>query len=1123
MTIGDFGNAHGSQPHQIMNCLLLSEATVPAVPPKRSQGRDLVGNGNLEVASAEYDSASLPAPKMAKYRQNALMEERASDADEASPQDLYQIWEWNKTVPASIDRFVHDLVLERTEIQPTAPAICAWDGNLTYAELNCLATGLASHLVDLGVGLNTIIPLCFEKSMWTAVAILAVLKAGAAFVLLDPSLPEHRLRTVSRQTKAKFFISSSANEALSMRLASHVVTLGSHRVEDLYSQPYRQQSTHPNPSSAMYVVFTSGSTGTPKGTIITHRALASALHHQESSLKITVNSRVYDFCSYSFDVSICNIFATLTVGGCVCVPNELDRQDRLAESIASLKANTIDLTPSVSRLLRPEQVPGLQQIIFGGEALHVEDVEPWWEKVRIVSLYGPCECTPNSTINSDPKSPEEATHMGKGVGLNTWIVNAENHDSLVPLRSVGELLLEGPLVGSGYLDDPDKTAAAFIEDPSWLVQGLPEQLGRHGRLYKTGDLVRYNKDGSISFVSRKDEQIKIRGQRVELGEIEHVMCGHGAVRNAVVVLKHEEKQDPWIAGFVTVYDNGATLEEQPNSNDQEVKHTEVWEKQFDDDYLTLDTMQLEEIGRDFMGWTSMYDGSDIDKAEMNEWLDDTIESILNGRQPDNVLEIGTGSGMILFNLIEGLQSYTGLELSGQAVEFVTKVTKSIPAIADKVNMHKATAADISRLGQSLSPDLVVLNSVIQYFPSQAYLLGVVQELVKLKGVKTIFFGDVRSFALYNEFLAARALHITGGKASKDELRRIMVDMRQAESELLIDPAFFTTLPGQIHNIEHVEILPKRMHATNELSAYRYEAVIHVKVQGEPCRQIRELGQAQWIDFQEQGLSRESLLELVRRNLSISSVVAVSNIPHSKALFTRHVVASLDNKGVGTNDLYNWLSFAYESAQNHLSMSAANLVELAEQAGSRVESSWARQFSQRGGLDVIFHRHEPTNGERRVLFRFPNDHLGREHDALCSEPVRHQTRQKIQNDLHEVLKAKLPSYMIPQVVTILDKIPLNHNGKVDRHALANSIQSRTTGREPVQQQISEAEGQIRNIWGEVLGIEPDTIALDDSFFHVGGDSIAAMNFVGRARQAGLELTVAHIFRYPRLQDLVRVVT
>ncbi|KAI0149570.1 acetyl-CoA synthetase-like protein [Xylariaceae sp. FL1272] len=1098
----------------------------------------------------EGKTMNAPLVSSTKREDAELDAELASSVENLPMDDLRQIWAWNAVVPETIHRRVHDMVWDQIELHPNSPAVCAWDGNLTYAELGLLALKLAASLLAADISKGSFVPICLEKSMWTAVAILGILEAGAAFVLLDPSTPELRLRAVVSQLKASVVVASKVNGALGSRLANQVMVLDSHIADDdAQSSKELQRQSHiiTDALSPIYVAFTSGSTGTPKGAIITHANLASALVHQKEALNITSESRMYDFCSYSFDVSICNIFATLTAGGCLCVPNELDRQNRLAESIASLRANTIDLTPSVSQLLRPEQVPSLKQIIFGGEELRVEHVTPWWNKVRIVSLYGPCECTPNSTINSHPASPDEAVSMGKGIGLNTWIVDPENHDSLLPsIGAVGELLLEGPLVGSGYLNEPEKTAAALI-DPVWLAQGYSSEYpGRRGRLYKTGDLVRYNQDGSLVFVGRRDNQVKVRGQRIELGEIENIMRGHPKIKDSIVLLHKNEyrQEEPWLAGFVTIHEDEGANETALNIQ-EETQHVDAWEKQFSDDYLTLKDMPPEALGRDFMGWTSMYDGSDIDKGEMNEWLDDTLKSIRNsGITPQNVLEIGTGSGMILFNLIRGLKSYTGLEPSSQAVQFVTHVAQSkMPhTMAAKISMHKATAADVGARCQSLNllPDLVVLNSVIQYFPSLAYLSRVVEDLVQLQGVKTIFFGDIRSFPLYSEFLATRALHIAGSKASKDELRRIMNDMKQAEAELLVDPAFFTALPHQMPSIEHVEILPKRMRATNELSSYRYDAVVHIRSPSEPSREIRDLCQAQWIDFQAQELSGQSLLALLKSHLSTpSAVVPVSNISNGRTVSMSHVLTELNKKAKenGLKDA-DWLSSVYADAQREASLSAADLVDLAKQSGSRVELSWARQSSQNGGLDAVFHTYAPSKiGEgSRVLFRFPTDHQDNqtEQDAppLGNKPVRRQQTKhdaQIQHELKEILQARLPPYMHPQVVTILHKMPLTANGKVDRRALAKTIQNRKQQAQcqvqGVQQgaQLSEPEDQIRRLWSEVLGIHSvSAIGPDDSFFELGGDSMAAMSLVGLARKAGVELTVRHIFRHPKLHDLVRAV-
>ncbi|KAM3430303.1 hypothetical protein MY4824_007777 [Beauveria thailandica] len=469
------------------------------------------------------------------------------DIEALTPRDLQQIWEWNHTLPESIDRCVHQVIEERARSHPEAPAVCAWDGELTYGELEDLATGLASRLAELAVRPGTAVPLCFEKSMWTTVAMLGVMKTGASFVLLDPSLPVSRLQDMTRQIKARVILSSISQEHLSSTLAAQVFTLGPHLSSALRNEWPHPRLPSPDPWSVVYMTFTSGSTGLPKGVMITHRNLASAMHHQIKGLKRSSTSRVYDFSSYAFDVSICNLVTTLAAGGCFCVPSDWDRRERLPESIVALNANSVDLTPSVARLLSPAQVPCLKTIIFGGEALDKRDVGRWWDKVDVRNAYGPCECTTNSTINSQAASVSDAVFLGKGAGVATWVVDAGDDNVLLPPGFVGELVLEGPLVGHGYLNEPEKTAASFIPAPGWLRRGAPGHPGRHGILYKTGDLVRYSEMGDLIFVGRKDAQVKIRGQREWSSATLSMPC------------QHDGNRDARLAAFFTVCDDGSAL------------------------------------------------------------------------------------------------------------------------------------------------------------------------------------------------------------------------------------------------------------------------------------------------------------------------------------------------------------------------------------------------------------------------------------------------------------------------------------------------------------------------------------------------------------------------------------
>jgi non-ribosomal peptide synthetase component F len=220
-----------------------------------------------------------------------------------------------------------------------------------------------------------LVPLCFEKSMWTTVVIVSVLKARGGFVLLDSSLPEQRLKAIVEQVRASLLLSSLFTQALSSRLGQEVVTVSSGFFADIGDEAIQHLPRHVL-SSVLYVVFTSGSTGSPKGVVITHRNIASALHYQVEPLGLTRASRVFDFSSYNFDASIFNVLMTLATGGCLCVSSDEDQRNNIPGSIVSLRANVVLLTPSVAQFLSPEQMPELKSIIFGSEAVHVRDVKP---------------------------------------------------------------------------------------------------------------------------------------------------------------------------------------------------------------------------------------------------------------------------------------------------------------------------------------------------------------------------------------------------------------------------------------------------------------------------------------------------------------------------------------------------------------------------------------------------------------------------------------------------------------------------------------------------------------------------------------------------------------------------
>ncbi|KAJ9151328.1 Nonribosomal peptide synthetase 4 [Pleurostoma richardsiae] len=438
--------------------------------------------------------------------------------------DMDQIWRWNHILPPTYDFCMQDMISERAQRHPNKQAIASWDGDLTYTQVERYSTFLACSLKESGVELHDFVPVCFEKSRWTIVAVLAVMKAGATIVLMDPTLPLARLQNMAQQVGAKTMVTSRQQYDLSMS----IVPEGNLFVVEADTfTPLSDSQVFPSlpavPSSAlMYIIFTSGSTGTPKGVKISHRAYTSSAIPRAKAVGYTEDSRVLDFASYAFDVSIDSMLLTLGNGGCLCIPSDEDRLNDINGVIRRMRVNYAGITPSVARILDLDVIASLSGLGLGGEAASASDVTRWGQYARIIIGYGPCECTIGCTVNSSAATGRDYISIGPGNGAAIWIVDPNDHETLMPVGAVGELLVEGPIVGEGYLNDPDKTAAGFIRDPSWLIAGHKGYPGRRGRLYKTGDLGRYDPDGSggIVFVGRKDTQVKLRGQRVELGEIE---------------------------------------------------------------------------------------------------------------------------------------------------------------------------------------------------------------------------------------------------------------------------------------------------------------------------------------------------------------------------------------------------------------------------------------------------------------------------------------------------------------------------------------------------------------------------------------------------------------------------
>ncbi|EFR01297.1 enniatin synthetase [Nannizzia gypsea CBS 118893] len=484
-------------------------------------------------------------------------DQRLCDLDLLPATDARDIAYWNDRDLGSYEACLHDEIHKRAEESPDSPAICAWDGDLTYRQLDILSSRVAWRLHGAGVdpGSSTVVFL-FHKSKWSVVCLIGILKAGAAAVALNHDHPEERRSYILQATSASVLLVGRDLEN------TQEIPLGSGLTEITVDEGlFDRDSSEPDhavtfvsstvkPDDAAYIQFTSGSSGTPKGIIMEHRTYMANAVSQIEAYHITKESRVLQFASHSFDAFLSEVVTTLLAGACVCIPTEESRLNDLSGVINDFRVNWMGMTPTLARTLRPVDVPTLKSLATWGEMTSDDIVEAWADVVELFNLYGPSENSVGATAHLLSKGTRDPSHLGKPLrAVNAWIVRTDNRERLAPIGTVGELALQGPTVARGYLENDTRNADSFRNCIPWM-----ECEAKHQRIYYSGDLVRYTADGSLEFVGRRDTQVKIRGHRIELGEIEcHInqMLGRSNSGSVVEALIPSYRQtQPMLVAFL---------------------------------------------------------------------------------------------------------------------------------------------------------------------------------------------------------------------------------------------------------------------------------------------------------------------------------------------------------------------------------------------------------------------------------------------------------------------------------------------------------------------------------------------------------------------------------------------
>jgi len=451
---------------------------------------------------------------------------------------------WNATQqPWPETKCIHELFEEQVCRTPTALAVEAVGGSLTYAELNERANKVARHLQSLGVTRGSLVGISLERSLEVVVGIYGILKAGGTYVPLDPTYPQDRLSYMVEAAQCGVLITQRCLSPIFVSLPGvKIVELDSHWPE-ISQNPGENLGRVATPDDRIYVIFTSGSTGKPKGAAVYHRGFTNLLHWFVTDFQIDANDRALLVSSLSFDLTQKNLYATLIRGGRLHLypPAPYD-VSLLRKLVQNHEITLLNCTPSAFYPLiepaSPEaftQLASLRIVFLGGENISIPRVRSWMTnplcRADVANTYGPTECTDICGAYRMTRANMDAysfVPLGRPVfNVQLAIVDAEMHHC--PPGVAGELCVAGAGVGAGYINDPAMTAAKFIPNP------LPDIAGP--TLYHTGDQARWLPDGVIEFLGRLDHQVKIRGFRIELNEIEAALDTHSAMREAIVVVK----------------------------------------------------------------------------------------------------------------------------------------------------------------------------------------------------------------------------------------------------------------------------------------------------------------------------------------------------------------------------------------------------------------------------------------------------------------------------------------------------------------------------------------------------------------------------------------------------------
>lgn len=962
------------------------------------------------------------------------------------------------------------------------------EDRISYQDLDQWSDAIASSLIEAGVKPNDMVGISYKRSIALIASMIGTLKAGAAYIPLDPEYPPERILMMIEDADLKICIGQQIAQATHF-FPNTLSWMDINEIRGLdFKHPKLEQLSLSAEDNA-YILFTSGSTGRPKGVMVSHKNVSRLFESTKHWFKFSDRDIWSMFHSYAFDFSVWEIFGALLYGGrLVIVPYEISRDPAaFIDLLRSRRITMLSQTPSAFKQLsvcifESKRIASLQirHIVFGGEALDLHNLKRWLEYFgdqfpQLTNMYGITETTVHVTYRPIKLKDIEQFHSSPiGIpipDLSLRLVDKNLQD--VPIGAVGEILVGGEGVSKGYLGRDDLTKARFV-NATKDIQSIS---------YRSGDLARIGKNGELVYLRRADQQVKIRGFRIELEDIQAALVKHPEVLAAEIVVHRSNEDDDRIIAYVIP----RLGEEYELTNDQ----LSAWDNTFDETY-TESSCTLDEP--DFSGWNSSYDKQEIPRSEMKIWLNETLDRIKK-LKPKSVLEIGCGTGMILAGIAPHVERYFGFDMSDKVIERLKEQVNKKGWSHVSLSMGSANEIlnDISLTQSAAQYDLIIINSVAQYFPSKEYLKNVLDNAAKLLCPNGhIFIGDLRANATLDLHHLSLALFDQGSTPlALTTLKKRLILSKDREVELLIDPGALETM--LVSRNASVWPMLKLDNSNNELSRFRYDAIIKLDKNND------ELSEHIVINFEDSFENYDQLTTLLLEKPDQWLVI----------------------NGAINSRVRNEVSTFYEAeflqTKNSKYIDVTKLYQIGSDQDRPCASFWTdSKLNEPEGLGKICFVFAPKETTHINLAK-----LGILMPNKCSNPLALNRRLNLIPKIKQYLQEQLPPHMVPSAVVALTNFPLTPTGKLDRQGLPEpefTIQSRSSER-AVRLPTNSYEVIICQLFKELIGLQ--NVSVEDNFFAIGGHSLLAMKLISKIKhETKINIALKILFEDPTPEAIAR---